>query len=110
MNKGIVFLMGALGLALASPAAAEVDWQETCRIGSDTAENMMLERQSGVSMADQMEGVEGNVVGERWVIEAYNRPRYHTKEHQRRAIEEFRDWAYKDCISKIGPGGSLRED
>ena len=81
--------------ALSAPATSA----DLCKVMADTAELMMQARQQGVPMQPIMDATE-MTSHKRMVVEAYETPRYITKEVQLRQVQNFRDkwymWCFKD--------------
>lgn len=83
------------------PVHAE-DWRETCSTVGELATTIMESRQSGASMAKLMEAVpEGGSYIETLIISAYDVPRYSTERMQKKAVEEFRDEVYLECVKAL---------
>ena len=77
------------------------DWRKACGNVGDLATDIMKSRQSGLSMAKMMEAVAQvgeNPLVDEMIISAYDSPRYSTERMQKRAVEEFRDKFYLDCV------------
>lgn len=104
--------MKALAFVLVTLAAL------CCIVGTDTAvaddlcgtlgthaEAIMEARQAGVSMQKMIEA-SGSIPGpaaakeftRSLVIKAFEHPRFSTESYKRRAIENFRDTVYLECI------------
>jgi|GEM_PF-2347695 len=87
------------------PSSAESDWRIICQVNSELAEVIMKNRQQGMSMAKVMEIADMSsqdkmlsAFVESYIIKAYDSPRYSTGEMQIRAIENFRDERYLECV------------
>jgi hypothetical protein len=60
---------------------------------------LMEARQRGAAMSKAMETVEaGDELHRKMIIAAWDSPRYSTQEHQRRAIEDFENDVYLQCV------------
>ena len=95
MKTLIVATALATLMALSTNAASA----DLCKVMADTAELMMQARQRGVPMQVIMDAAEMKS-HKRMVVEAYETPRYITKEVQLRQVQNFRDrwymWCFKD--------------
>jgi hypothetical protein len=90
--KALTALTLAILMTLSTTAAADV-----CKEKADIAAQLMGVRQMGVPMADVMAIFEGNALYTMMTVEAYETPRYVTKEIQERQIAKFRDKWYMLC-------------
>jgi hypothetical protein len=95
--------------AAGAHAVAEDSWRTLCEEVADLASTTMASRQSGAPMANVMSMSEDPSF-EDIVISAYERPRYTTQEHQQRAIQNFRDEWYLDCVKAARRVEALRRN
>lgn len=94
---GVVLL--ALGVMFEVKAFAN----DNCREAYGLAEGIMEYRQEGVmTVVDMMEiaGEQEELGGvmQDLIKEAYSRPSYRTEDHQRRAVNEFANDVYLECL------------
>jgi hypothetical protein len=90
--KTLTALILAILMALSTTAAADV-----CKSKADIAAQIMGVRQMGVPMADVMAVLPEGTVERIMAVEAYETPRYITKEIQERQIAKLRDKWYMLC-------------
>ena len=98
MNK---LLFAALIITVATPTFADEvsdKLREVCNTMNDTAGTIMGNRQDGRSMSDLMKLANGNKIIEELIIAAYDSPRYRTKAHQTKSVEDFKNEVFLDCI------------
>ena len=88
-----------LVLALTASNAYSSEWKEKCKSISELAEMIMQSRQDGESMAKMIDSTGDGP--NNLIIAAYDKPRYSTKKHQQRTIEDFRDSVYLECVKKL---------
>lgn len=69
-----------------------------CDKVSSTAETLMKARQRGVSMSSLMNSAGDNKTIKAMVIDAFEKPRFNSDPYVKRAIEEFRDRWYLECV------------
>lgn len=96
---GILLLI----VGLSTPCFA-ADWKETCSSVGELARTIMEKRQAGVSMETLMNAVsmkENNGLVEELVISAYEKSQYNGADYKRKAIAEFRDDAYLQCVKSM---------
>jgi hypothetical protein len=62
------------------------------------AENMMLARQAGVSLAEALSLVEGNALFRGMVLMAWESPQYMTAPMQQAEVNRFRDLWHLQCL------------
>lgn len=74
----------------------------TCEELSDLSGSIMKARQSGVSMQKAMAIAGDDKYTRSKVIQAYEHSRFQTDEYQMRAISDFSDKAYLECIRSLG--------
>lgn len=97
--RGIRLTAAALALAWATPAQAQaVSSDEWCSAVAGLAETIMTKRQEGFSMTDMMRVTRDfEAMGDlarSMIREAFEGPRYQTREYQDQVIREFTDnWA-----------------
>lgn len=91
-----VLLGFTLLVVLATPAFGQ-DW---CKLLANVAETIMLCRQEGVPMEQVMDAT-AIVAFVEVVIDAYDRPRFSTDELQRKAVSDFRDFYYLECVKAL---------
>ena len=89
--KTLTALTLAILMALSTTASAD-----RCKGVADLAEAMMNARQEGVPMQAVMAGAT-TPIHEIMVVEAYEAPRYTTKEFQKRETQNFSDKWYMSC-------------
>lgn len=83
--------------------------KESCKSMSGSAEALMSARQRGVAMSVLMDGMIeappeikwAQTIAEEQIKEAYDSPRYFTEDMKKRAIEDFRDKWYLNCIKSF---------
>lgn len=94
MKKLIIFL-----IFISTVPVYAVTWSEVCTNWSELAETIMIKRQAGISMSDVMNvAIKNNdTMLESIIIEAYDDPRYITKDMQERIIEDFKNKIYLRC-------------
>lgn len=78
-------------------ATEEVSTREFCKGISTLAEVVMTYRQVGTSVVTLMEAT-SLPLAKLIIKEAYKMPRYSSGEYQRRAISDFRDEFYIQCL------------
>lgn len=92
---------GAVLLALGATAQAD-DWQrtlESCQILQDSAAVIMEIRQEGsLSMAQALSASPDNSVWVALVRDAWSYPKFRTPEARSRAVREFTDSSYEQCL------------
>jgi antitoxin component YwqK of YwqJK toxin-antitoxin module/dsDNA-binding SOS-regulon protein len=69
----------------------------TCESYSNLAKSVMTARQSGVAMSEVMNTISSEIT-KQLAIAAYEKPRFSSKEYQKKSIEDFRDKVYLDCV------------
>lgn len=84
-------------------SSSEENWRTQCSSIASLAEVTMRARQLGVSMVKLMEAQNTSKLGESMIIAAYEIDRYISDEGQQRAIGEFRDKAYLNCLKTLKP-------
>ena len=89
------------GIAFSAPSEARVN----CDQMADIAHEVMTDRQNGRSMRDTMNDIREqydsgftNELAEAIVRDAYNNTRYDDSERQQRAVEEFENQVYGECV------------
>lgn len=85
----------------ANPLRDEAHIQEYCKLTAEAAGYIMVARQRGKDLAEVMEAAESAEM-KAFAVEAYESPRYRTPEHQKRAIEDFRNDAFLKCFKSGG--------
>lgn len=70
-----------------------------CKALSENAESLMKARQHGADMAMAME-IDSDPVFHSMVIKAYEVPRFSTGHMQTKAVEEFKNDVYLNCIRR----------
>jgi hypothetical protein len=73
--------------------AEEVDWRTMCSSASNFAETVMVERQSGTSMAKLIKSAEGNDFLETIIISAYEVTRHGVDSNKQNSVGDFRNKA-----------------
>ncbi|MCO6427541.1 hypothetical protein [Nitrosomonas communis] len=78
------------------------DLQSWCESISKLGAAIMSSRQSGVAMSEIMkqkffESQKLNNLIEAMTINAFEEPRYHSEEMQKRSVEDFRNSVYLEC-------------
>jgi hypothetical protein len=94
--------MKALILAalLATAATAMAQAEDNCLIIESYARTVMDARQGGISLKDAMATTEkGDKLGPRIIISAYSKTRYRTEKFKQRAINNFADSVYLECLT-----------
>jgi len=76
----------------------QADWLWECASLGKLAEQIMTDRQNGISRATMIGAVQSKYLFEYMIIEAYDVPRYSTDRMQKKSIEEFRDRIYQECV------------
>lgn len=107
--KKLVFIAAlTLAACTASPAVAQMTIQEKqdkmCPVMAGLAAAIMEGRQLGISMIDMMnapgsDNAQAKEISRSFVKMAYEKPRYSTKEYQKRAVEDFRDDISRMCYA-----------
>ncbi len=92
-------LLLAATLLAAMSAQANQD-QEICDSYANLASIIMEQRQSGVSMREMMGRADGREPHESMVVEVYGMPQYSTPDFKNRAINEYADRWYLNCIRR----------
>ena len=95
--------IAALSIPL-SPALTQVQQQAPCADWGSLAEIIMEQRQSGASMSGLMSIVEGMDAADlvrAMIRDAYNRPRYMTREMQVMEIQDFRNAIEALCYQAL---------
>jgi L-arabinose isomerase len=80
---------------------AQVDWKTDCTQRSAVAEQIMLSRQNGVSMAETMQLADGNCALEHLVQVAYDSTIKGAVKLRADEVISFRDEAYKQCLDDL---------
>lgn len=76
---------------------------ELCKANSETARMLMEARQSGALMSKAMATVgSGDEQHRKMIIAAWDSPRYSTPENQQRAVQDFENDVYLQCIKAGG--------
>lgn len=89
--------LAALALVAAASTAETQPAQDICHVIGNLAQQIMENRQDGVSMS-QMMATSGDVeLARLLVIEAYNIPRMSHPDNQRREVQDFRNMAEMLC-------------
>lgn len=105
-----VALVFLLGFSFSSTAQENISGGLTdgeCRALSDLAEAIMKNRQAGVAMTRAMEVTDGIEIEylrklvRGFVIEAYKEPHYQTESYKQRAITNFSDVVYLECLDFV---------
>ena len=95
-------IIAALFIAL-SPMAAQAQ-QATCADWGSLAETIMEQRQKGAAMSGLMslvDGMDGADMVRAIIRDAYNRPRYMTREMQLMEIQDFRNAVEAVCYQAL---------
>ena len=74
---------------------------ETCRIHADLAESTMQLRQHGISQSVMLDMAGGDDYAISMVKAAYEVSRYHSKDAQKAAVENFREAEFKSCVDSM---------
>jgi len=78
---------------------------ERCEDYASVARDIMVERQSGRLMSEMMRRADGMAdladLAKTLVIDAYKKPAFRTAQHQSRAIAEFQNDAYLECVTTL---------
>lgn len=75
--------------------------EEKCQGLHDYAANVMRARQLDIEVPQVMDIARGNKLQEILVRAAYREPSYTTEEYKQRAIREFANAAYLDCLDRM---------
>ncbi len=94
--KNLIYLI--VLVIISTPTYAD-DWREKCEILSKVGEVIMLNRQSGFSMAKMISFSKSKTL-EGIVIVAYEEPRYSTEKQIARSVTEFSNNLYLVCVQK----------
>ncbi|MCG9482112.1 hypothetical protein MCL30_10020 [Acinetobacter pittii] len=91
-----------------SVEANEIQKENFCRGIYDYAEMVMTNRQNGVSikvMFDSLDKTSASVnqkkLNKKYILDAYERPKYSTKEKQREEINEFSKDKFMSCLNTL---------
>lgn len=87
-------------VALAIALPFHVSASEMCETMGKLAEVIMEERQEGAKMRD-MYSIVNTEIGKGLIREAFKEPRYSTQEMRDRAIVDFGNDVYRECISSM---------
>lgn len=90
-------LMGLVLVQFMVSVHAQEAWQSKCKSVESLSKVIMENRQNGVPMSKQMGIAEDSKMIQKIVIEAYDTPKYSTKKHQNRTINEFSNKWYSGC-------------
>lgn len=96
--------IAVLFLFTAAPAFSE-DFRDACKHASEIAEAIMTARQNGATAPDVMDAAlkdtppESKKLMEAIVLDAFDVPRYRTKEPQDREISEYASKIYTRCMA-----------
>lgn len=83
---------------VAATATAQTEQpQDICHVIGNLAEQIMENRQAGISMSEMMAVSAESELAQLLVIEAYNIPRMSHPDNQRREVEDFRNMAEVLC-------------
>lgn len=98
--KKVAVIVFIVLFAMPFLAMAEDEEKSTCQQFEKMAELIMKSRQAGISMSEVMgvSKISEIELARKMVIAAYESPRYQTEEMKQRAIEEFKNEAYLQCI------------
>lgn len=89
----------ALTALLTTPAVADtVTDQEFCTSVSELSEAVMEGRQGGTPMSEMMRVAGSNGIMKSMVLEAFDHPRYSTRDVKRRTIQEFTNQWFSTCM------------
>ena len=94
-------IMIAGAVLLSGTAYADSNDGGVCKSIAKLSETVMKFRQAGKPMHEMMSIVD-NETGQKIIIAAYEKTRYHTEGRQQRQIEDFRDGMYLACIKDRG--------
>ena len=97
--KILTTALAVITLSASASANAEVSKYDFCYAHSELSESVMTARQGGVSMRDAIEAVMGDEIAIAIIQDAYEVPGYSTAEFQQKAILEFSDLIYAECLS-----------
>lgn len=89
----------AVTLLTTTPVTAKED---VCASLAELAGDVMELRQDGVQLTEMMKIAEGNELLRFLFLEAYNVPRFGTKEYKDRAIKDFSDMLALVCYNEMG--------
>lgn len=106
--KRIALIGSCLLLSSSYVSANENKKQSFCRGIYDYAEMVMTNRQDGVSIKVMFDSLEKTSTSEsqkklskKYILDAYERPKYSTKEKQREEINEFSKDKFIGCINNL---------
>jgi hypothetical protein len=108
MKLTLATLALLVGMSSAHAAQPTPDRLYICTQFGKLAEAVMVNRQKGISLTTQIEKVAPKEAGPTRdliasvIIAAYDAPRYHAPENQRRAAEDFRNEAEAQCLRTGG--------
>lgn len=94
-------LIGTLLAGVAQAAEPSTITEEKCRGLHDYAGKVMKARQLDMEAPQLMGLTRGNKLKEILVRLAYREPSYATDEYKQRAIREFANAAYLDCLDRM---------
>lgn len=101
MKKMIGISLVMVGLSTQCFAS---NWKETCSSVGELAQIIMEKRQDGVAMEaliDSVSKTEKPELAEELIISAYEKSQYNGEDYKRKAIAEFRDSAYLQCVKSM---------
>lgn len=99
--KILTTALAAITLSACAPANAEVTKYDVCGAYGGLSETVMTARQEGMSMRDVIEHAMGDEFSIAIVQAAYEVPGYSTAEFQQKAILEFSNRIYAECLRSI---------
>lgn len=94
---------GVLPAQPAPVAQAATHDDSYCQIAGGLASEIMTGRQSGRDMAQMLAATKGEA-SRYMVVSAFEQPRYRTEEAQTRAIQEFKNAMFLECVKAQGKG------
>ena len=94
MKKLTIAIIAAIGLTAAIEATADNPCEELHQL----ATTVMQARQNGAAMPEMMRIASDNPLARAIVQDAYNAPRFSTREYQQRETEDFANTVYAECL------------
>ena len=111
-TAGVLFIktlkngIGLLALLLSVNPVRADNWLQTCTVIESLAKDIMQSRQQGVTVPELVNALKlDNERGQRlyWqmINRAYDFPRYPLQEKQQKAIGEFANQVFVECVASI---------
>ncbi|QXH45377.1 hypothetical protein KSS93_21225 [Pseudomonas xanthosomatis] len=105
--KGKIRYLGLAAYAVigvsnaAQPSAKELAQKVNCMASYQVAEQIMGDRQAGITLPDEMEHHKDHEFLHDLIDKAYAKPFYSGEEYKKRAIQDFAEAEYAECKKEV---------